>query len=105
MVILRKRSITIARSIGFVNASSFRVGAILVAIVHQESGTSKGLVAAKSRFAKKDLTIPRLELVSAIMATKLVHNVKEALDGFPIRIVFAGLDSTVALHWIRNGGI
>ena len=38
------------------------------------------------------------------MATNLVHNVKEALQGFPIRSVYGWLDSSVALHWIRGGG-
>ena len=86
----------------FADASSYGVGAIVVAIVRQESGTSKGLVAAKSHLAK-DLTIPRLEFVPAHMVTNLVPNVKKALDGFPIRNVFGLYDSTVALHWIRNG--
>ena len=47
------------------------MGAIVLAIAHEESGTRKGLVAAKSHLAKKDLTIPRLELVSAHMAANL----------------------------------
>ena len=61
-------------------------------------------MAAKSRLAKKGLTIPRLELVSGHMATNLVHNVKEALQGFPVRNAYCWLDSTVALHWIRGNG-
>ena len=36
------------------------------------------------------------------MCTNLVHNVKEALEGFPVRNVFGWLDSNVALHWIRG---
>ena len=69
-----------------------------MAIVHQESGTWKDLVAVKYRLVKKDLTIPRLQLLSAHMATNLFYNVKEALDGFPIHNVFGWLDSTLALH-------
>ena len=38
-------------------------------VVHQESGTKKGL------------TIPRSELISAQMAANLVDNVRSALEG------------------------
>ncbi|XP_028415663.1 uncharacterized protein LOC114539026 [Dendronephthya gigantea] len=88
----------------FGDASGYGVAASVFAVVKQQSGISQGLVAAKSRLAKKNLTIPRLELVSAHMATNLVHNIREALDGFPVSQVFGWLDSTVALHWIRGGG-
>jgi len=44
----------------------------------------KGSIAAKSRLAKKNLTIPRLELVSAHMAANLVENVRTALEGFQL---------------------
>ena len=88
----------------FGDASGKGVAATVIAVVRQASGTSQDLVAAKSRLAKKNLTIPRLELVSAHMATNLVHNVREALVGFPMNQVFGWLDSTVALHWIRGGG-
>ena len=88
----------------FGDASGQGVSAVVVAVVRQASGTSQGLVTAKSRLAKKNLTIPRLELVSAHMATNLVNNVREALEGFPVKEVFGWLDSTVALHWIRGGG-
>ena len=73
----------------------------MIAVVRQASGTTQGLVAAKSLLAKKNLTIPRLELVLAYMATNLVDNVREALEEFPVCQVFGWLDSTVALHWIR----
>ena len=61
--------------------------AAVYAVVHQQSGINQGLVAAKSRLAKKSLTIPRLELVSAHMAANLVDNVKNAL-GYPVTAVF-----------------
>ena len=65
---------------------------------------NQGLLAAKSRLAKKGLTIPRLELVSAHMAANLVENVKKALQVQPVRSVHGWLDCTVALHWIKGGG-
>ena len=88
----------------FGDASAIGVSAAVYAIVQQPSSVSSGLVTAKSRLAKKGLTIPRLELVSGHMATNLVHNVKESLEGFPVQRVVGWLDSTVALHWIRGNG-
>ena len=86
----------------FGDASGKGVSTAVYAVVEQPSGMNKGLVTAKSRLSKKGLTIPRLELVSGHMATNLVYNVNEALEGFPVRKVYGWLDSTVALHWIRG---
>ena len=58
-------------------------------------------MATKSTSAKQGLTIPRLELVSAHMASNLVGNVQTALEGFPVIAMQGWLDSTVALHWIN----
>lgn len=79
------------------DASNQEVGAIVMAIVHQESGTCKGWVATKSRLSK-DLKIPRLKPISGHKATNLFYNVKEVLDGFPFGNVFELLDSALALH-------
>ena len=89
---------------GFGDASGVGVAAVVYAVVHQKSGTTQSLVAAKARLAKKGLTIPRLELVAGHMAVNLVDNVRQALAGFPVVSVHCWLDSTVALHWIRGGG-
>ena len=45
---------------------------------------TQGLVPAKSQLAKQGLTIPCLELVSVHMATNLVSNAREALEGFSV---------------------
>ena len=88
----------------FGDASSQGVSTTVYAVTHQLSGVSQGLVTAKSRLAKKELTITRLELVAGHMAANLVNNVKDALKGFPVESVHCWLDSTVALHWIKGGG-
>ena len=76
----------------------------MYAITKQASGVNVGLVTAKARLAKQDLTIPRLELVSAHMATNLVSNVKKTIDDVSVISVFGWLDSTVALQWLRGAG-
>ena len=88
----------------FGDASIKGVSSAVYAVVRQKAGVTQGLVTAKSRLAKKGLTIPRLELVSAHMATNLVSNVHEALEGFPVTSLHGWLDSTVALHWILAAG-
>ena len=80
----------------FGDTSGTGTAAAVYAVVQQPSGTNQGLLAAKSRLAKKGLTIPRLELVSAHMAPNLVANVKDALQDHSIRSVYGWLDSTVA---------
>ena len=49
---------------------------------------------SKSRIARKDLTVPRLELVAAHMVANLLENFQEALDGYPITGTYAWSDST-----------
>lgn len=89
---------------GFGDAIATGVLVTVYAVVQQPSGVTTPLVAAKSRLAKKGLTIPRLELVAGHMVANLVKNVKEALEGQPLRNTHGWLDSTVALHWIRGDG-
>ena len=82
----------------FGDARKKGVSAAVYAITKQESGVNVGLVAAKARLEKQDLTIPRLKLVSAHMAANLVSNVQQAIHDVPVISVFGWLDSTVALQ-------
>ena len=88
----------------FGDRSKLGVGAAVYAVVTQESGTTQRLVAAKVSLAKALPSIPRLELVAGDMATNLLTNVRNTLEGLPISNVYGRLDSTVALHWIRGSG-
>jgi hypothetical protein len=88
----------------FGDASIHGVGAAVYSVVRQEDGTTQTLVAAKSRLAKKGLTVPRLELVSAHMATNLVTNVRNAWAELNEVSIYGWLDSFVALHWILGNG-
>ena len=88
----------------FGDTSGARTSAAMYAVVYQASGVNQGLLAAKSRLAKKGLTIARLELVSAHMAVNLMENVKNALEGQLVRSVHGWLHCTVALHRFRREG-
>ena len=85
------------------DASTKGVSAAVYAIVHQDQGVTQQLVCAKSRLAKKNFTIPRLELVAGHMAVNLVTSVQAALN-FLQHETHCWLDSTVALYWIKGQG-
>ena len=75
----------------------------MYAVIHQVQGITQQLVCAKSRLAKKNLTIPRLELVTGHMAVNFVTNVQVAFNVLPLE-AHCWLDSTVALYWIKDQG-
>ena len=88
----------------------FRDGSIVAyyaavyAVVNKPSAISQGLVASKSRISKRDLTIPRLELVSTHMACNLISNEKPALKNQKVRSVTGWTDSNVVLRWLNEQG-
>ena len=72
--------------------------------VVQQGEADSGLVCAKSRLAKQNLTIPRLELLAAHMATNLVSNVEKVIDNCDKIETHSWSDSTVPLYWINGSG-
>ena len=78
--------------------------AAAVYAVHQTQGVAQGLVTAKARLAKKELSITRLELASGQMAASLLHNVKKVLKRSAAQDCYGWLDSTVTLHWVNGDG-
>ncbi|XP_046841042.1 uncharacterized protein LOC124435137 [Xenia sp. Carnegie-2017] len=88
---------------GFGDASGEGLCAVVYTVAKQPSGVTQELLAAKSRLAKRGLTIPRLELVASHMAANLVSNASNALRHIPHR-KHCWSDSTVALWWIKGEG-
>ena len=82
----------------FGDASILANCAAVYALVYQPSITNKGLLV----ISKKDVTIPRLELVSAHMGSNLVSNVLSALKTENIRSVVGWTDSTVVSCWLNQ---
>jgi hypothetical protein len=85
---------------GFGNVSKQGVCASVYALTKQDSGDTQMLVAAKSRLARRGLTIPRLELVAGHMAV----NLTKAIGKEKVTQQHCWLDSTVALYWIEGAG-
>ena len=90
---------------GFGDASKKGCSAALYAVVKQGEQQEQSLLVSKSRIAKEDLIVPRLELVAAHMVANLLENVQKALERCPITGTYAWSDNTVVLCWIKNTGI
>ena len=88
----------------FSDASIIETVVVLYAIIYHSSGTSQGLVAAKSRLSKRNLTIPKLELVAMHTAANLCKNIRDSLEEQPIRTFYGWTGSSVTLHWTRGRG-
>ena len=88
----------------FEDASVLGCCAVAYVVVCQPSSVNQGLIAGKSRPFIRDMTIPRLELIAAHMATNLAFNIREALPSQNIRSVTCWTDSTVVPQWLNDKG-
>ncbi|XP_055928115.1 uncharacterized protein LOC129959322 [Argiope bruennichi] len=84
---------------GFCDSSEKAHGA---ATVNSAGDVKVKLIASKSRVSPiKQVTIPRLELCSAVLLTKLMQKVKNALK-MDITSLSYYSDSTIVLSWRRK---
>ena len=72
------------------------------AVIYQSHKISQGLITSKSTLAKRNLTIPRHELIAAQMSANLSQNIKNYLNNQNVRNVYAWSDSTVVLYWLKD---
>ena len=98
-----KDEITSIELHAFSDASISGCCATVYAVVKQEEEVTQGLLVAKPRLAKRDLTIPRLELIGCHMTTNLLQSTSNALAHYPVIAIYAWTDSTVCLHWLQEG--
>ena len=89
---------------GFADASAVGCCAVIFVLIQQGDKISQGILVAKSRLAKRNLTIPRLALVSCHMVSNLLDNTGKTLSRYPVVSKYAWTDSTVCLHWIAGSG-
>ena len=92
----------------FWDASAKAFAAAVYLRVQNSNGVCCNLVASKSRIApRKKITIPRMELLAALLAARLWSVVKHTLDTTELSIgeSFFWGDSTVALCWIKNADL
>ena len=89
---------------GFCDASTKAYCAVIYIILRNDNGSEIKLVTSKSRVAPlKCLTIPRLELMAALILARLMETTKRALESrISINSVTYWSDSTIVLSWIKN---
>ena len=82
----------------FADASQKAYGAVVFLVLQNEVS----FVAAKSRVAPlKQLTLPRLELMAALVATRLTQFVMNAIH-LQEPSIFIWSDSQIVLHWVKS---
>lgn len=88
---------------GYCDASNKAYAAVAYARVVCEDGEVKtNLIAARSRVAPvKSLSIPRLELCGALLLSRLLKQIKEAIR-LPAYKIYAWTDSTIVLSWLSG---
>lgn len=88
---------------GFSDASEKAYGACVYALSFNSKGeASCYLIASKSRVAPlKTITLPRMELNAALLLTRLIKVLQEALED-KVDSMFLWTDSTIVLHWIQT---
>ena len=89
---------------GFCDASLKAYGAVVYLVIETPDGCHSRIVASKTRVSPlKAQTIPRLELLSALLLSRLVATVTRALEGeLTLTEPHCFTDSTVTLFWIQG---
>lgn len=103
--IINNFNATFCELCGFCDASERGTCAVVYLRVRYESSEIKTFfVCAKSKIAPlRRLSIPKLELESAVLLAKLINFVKNCYaEKIAFTNIFAFTDSTVALSWIRS---
>ena len=89
---------------GFCDASTRAYAAVVYLLLRSETNTTVQFLAAKTRVAPlQSQTIPRLELLSALLLSRLIVSVSSSLNSMlPQLESRCYTDSRVALFWIRG---
>ena len=89
---------------GFCNASVQAFAAVVYLVMKTRCGTNVQFVVSKTRVAPlQSQTIPRLELLSALLLSKLIVSVSQSLQPtLPQLQLHCYTDSQIALCWIRG---
>ena len=85
----------------FLDASKAAYAAVVYLVCkYDDSSPTSRLIGSKCRVSPaKAMTIPRLELIGAVLATRLAKNLERVLT---VESVTFWVDSTNVLYWVRN---
>ena len=89
---------------GFCDASTTVYAAVVYLVMKTRRTTHTQFIAARTRVAPlQTITIPRLELLSALLLSRLLATVSSALEyTLPDLEIECYTDSTLALYWIKG---
>ena len=91
---------------GFCDASTTAYAAVVYIVVKMEAKGEQytQFLASKMRVVPlQTVTVPRLELLSALLLSRLVTTVLSSLEScLPVSEIECYTDSAVALHWIKG---
>ena len=89
---------------GFCDASTKAYAGVVYLLLETTTGFSVKFVAAKTRVAPlQQQTIPRLELLSALLLARLLSTIAESLEfEFTLSSPYCFTDSMVSLWWIKG---
>ncbi|XP_050508060.1 uncharacterized protein LOC126885522 [Diabrotica virgifera virgifera] len=89
----------------FVDASKYSYAACVFIRLEFQNSISIKLLLAKSRLSPvKTITLPRLELMAAVIGVRLLETVKEVTDFTELKTYYWS-DSMVVLTWIKTKGL
>ena len=90
--------------IGFCDASKRAYGAVVYLHIRTAAGSHVKFLAFKTRVSPlQPQTIPRLELLSALLLARLVASIQRSMESrLPLSDKICYTDSKVALHWIKG---
>ena len=87
---------------GFCDASAKEYGAVVFLCIVRTCASCVRFLSSKTRLTPlSEQTIPRLELLSAVVLSRPIHSIKEALSSeMKIEKVLCWTDSKTAWYWI-----
>jgi len=101
--VLNPRDSLSVNLLGFCDVSEHAYGACIYVQTEARDGSIEvSLLCSRSKIAPvKKILLPRLELCGAVLLTRLIHRIQEAMI-IPIKRIKAFMDSTVILAWING---
>ena len=96
---IREIELLLFRDASIIGASTFAY-----TVIHQTSSTTQGFISGKPRLSKKNTSIPRLELIAAVMVENLAGNITNSLQRFKVTALHGWSDSMVVLLWLKING-